>query len=137
MHKYHLSKNSYVHSFKYLTLKTTKHPARVSCSNNLKLKLWMQNHIIIHHSIHNLNGKMRNVFSSFTGKVTAGHVSRVSYSMWNQLLHYSLKSTGLFQHNEIAIPPPRLNFVYVLTVSSTVKLISVDRCAVFLVCCYT
>lgn len=140
MHKHHLCKNSHVYSFNYLTLKTTKTSCKCQLLQQLEIKTMNAEHyhIIIHHSICNLNGKMRNVLSSFTGKATAGHVSRVSYSK-------NVKPTSVLlsvinwplSPNEIAIPPPSQNFVYVLTVSATVNLISVDWCAVFLVCCYT
>lgn len=63
MHTHHLSKNSHVHSFKYLTLKTTKASCKCQLLQQLEIKTMngKHYHIVIHHSIHNLNGKMRSV----------------------------------------------------------------------------
>lgn len=80
MHTHHLSKNSHVHSFKYLTLKTTKASCKCQLLQQLEIKTMngKHYHIVIHHSIHNLKRKDEKCVP-FTGNVTAGHASRVSY----------------------------------------------------------
>lgn len=38
------------------------------------------------------------------------------------------KVNGLFQHNELASPPPRLSYIYILMVAATVNLICREAC---------
>lgn len=140
---HHLSQNSHIHFFQYSILKNKELKKTCKCQLLQQLEIKSMNarhhHIMTHHSIRNLNGNRRSIFSSFIRRVTAVHLSKESAILktWNQLPCYSAKSTDLFQCNELGIPPSSLNHINILTVISNSSFNLYGVVWFYLVCCYT